>query len=74
MTAAALSGAMILIGWHKPAWCRVAVLNDFEANGYGVPALAPEDLIVLNDVPPAPKVLPKLYTLNTDRLSMKGAA
>lgn len=30
---------------------RMAVLNDFEACGYGVPALRPEDLLVLNDVP-----------------------
>ena len=36
---------------------RMAVLNDFEANGYGVTALEPEHVVVLNDVPPAPKVL-----------------
>ncbi|KAL0019295.1 hypothetical protein WJX79_007690, partial [Trebouxia sp. C0005] len=30
---------------------RMAVLNDFEACGYGVPALQPEDLLVLNNVP-----------------------
>jgi hypothetical protein len=37
----------------------VAVLNDFEAVGYGIPALGPQDLLVLNDVAPvaqAPKV------------------
>ena len=34
----------------------MAVLNDFEACGYGVPALQPEDLFVLNDVPARPKV------------------
>ncbi len=36
--------------------CRMAVLNDFEACGYGVPALQPEDLLVLNDVPARQKV------------------
>lgn len=39
---------------------RTAVLNDFEAVGYGIPALAAEDLVVLNDapvVPHAPKVV-----------------
>ena len=36
--------------------CRMAVLNDFEACGYGVPALQEEDLLVLNDVPARPKV------------------
>ena len=35
---------------------RMAVLNDFEANGYGVTALEPEHVVVLNDVPPQPKV------------------
>lgn len=34
----------------------MAVLNDFEACGYGVPALEPEDLFVLNDVPARAKV------------------
>lgn len=34
---------------------RMAVLNDFEACGYGVPALQPEDLHILNDVPARPK-------------------
>jgi glucokinase len=39
---------------------RVAVLNDFEAVGYGIPALAGSDLVALNDVPvvaEAPKVV-----------------
>lgn len=36
----------------------MAVLNDFEACGYGVPALRPEDLLVLNDVPARRKVSP----------------
>ena len=36
----------------------MAVLNDFEACGYGVPALRPEDLLVLNDVPARRKVRP----------------
>lgn len=36
--------------------CRMAVLNDFEACGYGVPALQAEDLLVLNDVPARHKV------------------
>ncbi|KAK9843781.1 hypothetical protein WJX81_006046 [Elliptochloris bilobata] len=30
---------------------RMAVLNDFEANGYGVTAVSEENLVVLNDVP-----------------------
>jgi glucokinase len=34
----------------------MAVLNDFEANGYGVTALQPEHVVVLNDVPPVEKV------------------
>lgn len=32
-----------------------AVLNDFAAVGYGVPAVPPEDLLVLNDAPVAPE-------------------
>ncbi|PNH10636.1 Glucokinase [Tetrabaena socialis] len=39
---------------------QVALLNDFEAVGYGIPVLQPEDLITLNDVPvhlKAPKVV-----------------
>ncbi len=36
--------------------CRTAVLNDFEAVGYGIPALAASDLISLNDVAPIPEV------------------
>ena len=36
--------------------CRVAVLNDFEANGYGILALKPQDVIVLHDAQPQPKV------------------
>lgn len=32
------------------------MLNDFEANGYGVTALEPEHVVVLNDVPPVDKV------------------
>lgn len=35
---------------------RVAVLNDFEANGYGVTALEPEHLVCLNEVPDDDKV------------------
>lgn len=35
---------------------RFAVLNDFEANGYGVPTLTHDDLLVLHDVPPVDKV------------------
>lgn len=41
----------------------MAVLNDFEACGYGVPALQPEDLLVLNDVPARQKVSPELCLL-----------
>jgi glucokinase len=39
---------------------KTAVLNDFEAVGYGIPALEPKDLVALNDapvVPHAPKVV-----------------
>ena len=43
--------------------CRMAVLNDFEACGYGVPALQPEDLHILNDVPARPKVSLQLLSL-----------
>ena len=35
---------------------RVALLNDFEAVGYGIPALQPEDLVPLNGTAPQPKV------------------
>lgn len=31
------------------------MLNDFEANGYGILALQPEDVVVLHDAPPQPK-------------------
>lgn len=34
---------------------RAAVLNDFEAIGYGVPELTEDDLFTLHDVPPHPK-------------------
>jgi glucokinase len=33
---------------------KTAVLNDFEAVGYGIPALEPKDLVALNDVPMVP--------------------
>ena len=36
--------------------CRMAVLNDFEANGYGVTALDEKHLVVLNDVLSTEKV------------------
>ena len=36
--------------------CRFAVLNDFEAIGYGVPVVPEEDLVVLHDAPVSPKV------------------
>lgn len=36
--------------------CRMAVLNDFEANGYGVTALDGKHVVVLNDVPSTDKV------------------
>lgn len=32
------------------------MLNDFQANGYGIPALEPHDLITLNDMPARPQV------------------
>lgn len=34
---------------------KTAVLNDFEAVGYGIPALQPTDLVPLNDVPMVPE-------------------
>ena len=37
-------------------YCRMAVLNDFEANGYGVTALDEHHVVVLNDVPATEKV------------------
>ena len=36
--------------------CRMAVLNDFEACGYGVPALKEKDYIALNNVKARPMV------------------
>ena len=39
--------------------CRVEVLNDFEAVGYGVPELRDNDIITLHDVPAHPKVIYK---------------
>lgn len=45
---------------------KTAVLNDFEAVGYGIPALTSEDLVVVNDVPmvpEAPKVVMGEYTM-----------
>lgn len=38
----------------------MAVLNDFEANGYGVTAVSDENLVTLNDVPAKPKARPTL--------------
>ena len=35
----------------------MGVLNDFEANGYGVLALQPDDAVILNDVPVTPQVI-----------------
>ncbi|KXZ44218.1 hypothetical protein GPECTOR_71g579 [Gonium pectorale] len=34
---------------------RVSLLNDFEAVGYGIPALEPNDLVTLNDAPVLPR-------------------
>ena len=39
------------------------MLNDFEANGYGVTAVSDENLVVLNDVPEKPKACPSLPVL-----------
>lgn len=47
---------------------KTAVLNDFEAVGYGIPALKSEDLVALNDVPivpQAPKVVMGRCTRNS---------
>lgn len=35
----------------------MAVINDFEAVGYGIPVLEDKDLLVLNDVPAEDKVI-----------------
>ncbi len=35
---------------------RVQVLNDFEAVGYGIPALEADDVVAINDVPAKPLV------------------
>ncbi len=42
--------------WTWMAVCRMAVLNDFEANGYGVTAVDEHHVVVLNDVPATHKV------------------
>jgi len=34
---------------------RVAVLNDFEAAGYGITIISEKDYVVLNDMPAAPQ-------------------
>lgn len=44
--------------------CRVAVLNDFEACGYGVPVLKESDVLVLNDVPARQQVYADLACLH----------
>jgi hypothetical protein len=56
------------VGLPPPVWetcsdvcdppCSMGVLNDFEANGYGILALQPEDVVILNDVPAAKQVMP----------------
>jgi glucokinase len=43
---------------HAYACGRFAVLNDFEAIGYGVPVVPKEDLVVLHDAPVCPKASP----------------
>ena len=46
-------------GMLREVWVavrRMAVLNDFEANGYGVTALDEQHVVVLNDVPATEKV------------------
>ena len=35
---------------------RVAVLNDFEAAGYGITVISENDFVTLNNVPAAPQV------------------
>lgn len=37
---------------------RVAVLNDFEAAGYGITVISQNDYVVLNNVPAAPQASP----------------
>lgn len=41
---------------HRKYGLRVAVLNDFEAAGYGISVITEKDWVVLNDVPAAPQV------------------
>lgn len=48
------------------SWCRMfrfAILNDFEAVGYGIPAVAETDIVVLNDAPIVPNVCPSSASL-----------
>lgn len=48
------------------SWCRMfrfAILNDFEAVGYGIPAVAETDVVVLNDAPIVPNVCPPSASL-----------
>jgi glucokinase len=42
---------------------RAAVLNDFEAVGYGILALGPQDLIDINNIPAKPQVSQPLHSL-----------
>ncbi len=37
--------------------CRVGVLNDFEAVGYGIPALGEADIVPINMALSEPKVI-----------------
>jgi hypothetical protein len=58
-TGLALSAAAMrlvaLRSQQRPRPGRMAVLNDFEANGYGVTAVSDENVVVLNNVPAKPK-------------------
>lgn len=53
---------------------RFAVLNDFAAVGYGVPAVPADDLLTLNDAPVAPEVLSCCTIVAAGRVSKYRAA
>ena len=46
----------------------MAVLNDFEAAGYGVTAVRADDMVVLNDVEAEPKVRLQEALMHPSRL------
>jgi glucokinase len=53
------------MSWLPASSSRTAVLNDFEAVGYGILALGPKDVVSLNDVKVKPQVRPFQGALHT---------